>query len=231
VLGGDEPYFSRGPAGHWTGVCIKLADEFARSLGAVLEPVETAPAHALSEVANDRLDLVYRFDPMAKTPAGVEWTRPLFNDAYGLLTRGRFDPKSWAALDVPQSLIAFDRGSPQAAIVRRLAGDATITGFRTRDEAIGAVLSGRSDGLVASILVALLARRQHPQLAAPVLPTPKAAVPIVLGVKADADHRLRDKVNAWCAENRGNGKMRAWILAVLARFGIQPEEIPPKVAL
>jgi len=184
----------------------------------------------LPAIAAGRLDLACRFDPSLMTAGGVDQTATLFDDVYVLLTEGRFEPKSWTALDVPESRLAFERGSPQTPNVERLAGNATITGFRTRAEAIEAVLSGRSDGFLGPVFVALLERKRHPQLAAPVLLTPPAAMPVAGVVAADADHRLRDAIDAWCRENRGNGKLREWILAALGEFGIAPGGLPADLA-
>jgi len=228
---GDEPLFGRDEAGRWSGICVALAARLANSLGAELEPVETTAANAAQFAADGQIDLFYEFDAGAGPTPGLERSQTLFNDFCVLLSEGKFAPKTWDDLDVPETTLAVAVGSPQAALVQRLIANATITGFKTREEAIGAVLSTRSDAFAASLFVALLARKQHPALGPAILPAPYMQMPALAVMAAEEDHRLRDRVNAWGAENRANGSIREWIFGALGKFGIDPSEMPSQVSL
>jgi polar amino acid transport system substrate-binding protein len=227
---GDEPHFRHDPTGHWDGVCVELVRQLAAVFGVALELVETTPANAPLDLADGKFDLLYDFD-MAGSAPGPDRSQPLFDDFCALVSTARFQPKTWDALDVPETMIAVEIGSPQAALIRRLVTNATITGFKTREEALDAVISGRSDAFPTSIFTALLARQRHPALGPPVLPSPYMPMPAVLAMAEDEDHRLRDVIDHWRAENRENGKIREWILAALSKFGIEPNQIPSGLSL
>jgi polar amino acid transport system substrate-binding protein len=228
---GDEPLFSRDDASHWGGICVELGGRLANFLGVELEPVETTAGNAALFVADGQIDLFYDFDAATGPTPGLDRSQPLFNDFCVLVSAGKFAPKTWDALDVPETTLAVAVGSPQAALVQRLVAHATITGFKNREEAIAAVLSARSDAFAASLFVALLARKRYPGLAPPVLPSPYMLMPVLAVMAGDEDHRLRDAVERWRAENRANGNMREWLLAALGKFGIDPSEMPTQLSL
>src|SRR5437868_14627477 len=96
----------------------------------------------------------------------ADFSTPLFYDTYAMLARKGFAPKSWVELNVPESLVGVDTGSAREEVVRRFAGNAAITGFKTRDEALQAVQSARVDCFVATFFFALAALKKNPQLGA-----------------------------------------------------------------
>jgi hypothetical protein len=51
----------------------------------------------------------------------------------------------------------------------------------------------------------------------------------VLAMAAEPEHRLRDLIDKWHAENRG--KFRDWILSALAKYGIDAKDLPPQISL
>ncbi|HZT88333.1 MAG TPA: transporter substrate-binding domain-containing protein [Stellaceae bacterium] len=227
---GMEPYFGRDAAGRWGGVCIELAEQLARFLAVEFRVVETTPADAPAELAAGRLDLGCDSNAAPEADSAVERSRPLFDDFCVLVGHGKFAaPTTWDALDVPETTIAVGTGSPEAALVQRLVVRATITGFRTRQDAVSAVLSGRSDAFPAPVFAALLERKRHPALGPPVFPSPYMPMQPVLAMAAEPEHRLRDLIDKWHAENRG--KFRDWILSALAKYGIDAKDLPPQISL
>ena len=230
-LPGEEPYFYRNPAGRWSGFLVAMASDLAGALGVELAVVESNWAEVVTDLHTGKLDLAYGPSPTAKRAMFADYAAPLFHDTYALLGRMGFAPKSWAELNVPGSLVAVDSGSAREEAVRRLAGNTAITGFRTRDEALQAVQSGRADCFVATALFALAALKQNPQIGELVVPTPHLHVAVSPAMPYDDDRRFRGVVDAWTEDNRGIGQIRKWIMAGLADFGISEGNLPRDVAL
>jgi len=228
---GEEPYFGRQAGGRWEGVCVALAQALATALEAEIEIVEAPVAGIAAEVASGKFDLAFVREPDGSRTGGVEATEPIFYDCCAVLPHAGFEAAQWVDLDIPQTRIAVDIGSADEALARRLAGSATITGFKTREEAIAAVLSGRSDCAVSPALAALLTHKHNPQLGAMSLPAPYARLPVGGLIAAEQDRGLYDAIASWRNENRGNGKIRDWVLIGLARFGIAADELPPDLQL
>ena len=174
-----------------------------------------------------KIDLAYGPGPTVQRAMFADFGTPLFHDTYAILARKDFTPKSWAELNVPESLIAVDEGSTREETARRFAGNAAITGFKTRDEALLAVQSGRADCFVATVLFALPTLKKNPQIGELVVPTPHLRAAVCPAVPYDGDRRFRGVVDAWGEDNRGIGQIRNWIMAGLAKFGIEPGDLPP----
>jgi polar amino acid transport system substrate-binding protein len=228
VLAGEEPYFRRDPkSGKWSGFCVAMAQDLAAGLGVEVALSEANWADAVTDLHAGKLDLAYSPSPTVKRAMFADFGTPLFHDAYAILARKGFAPKSWAELDVPESLVAVDEGSAREEAARRFAGNAAITGFKTRDEALLAVQSGRADCFVATALFALAALKRDPQIGELVVPTPHLRVAVCPAVPYDDDRRFRGVVNAWSQDNRDLGQIRKWITAGLAQLGIGDGELPP----
>ena len=228
---GDEPYFYRNPTGRWSGFLAAMAGDLAAALGVELVIVESNWAEMATDLHTGKLDLAYGPSPTAQRAMFADYAAPLFHDTYAILARKGFAPKSWAEINVPGSLVAVDSGSAREETVRRFAGNAAITGFQTRDEALQAVQSGRTDCFVATVLFALAALKKNPHVGELVVPTPQLRVAVCPAVPYDDDRRLRGVVDAWTEDNRGIGQIRNWIMAGLANFGVNEGDLPPDLAL
>src|SRR5439155_17821466 len=143
---GEELYSCATPAtGQWQGFLVVMAGDLAAALGVELAVVESNWADMVTDLHTGKVDLACGPGPTAQRAMFADFSAPLFHDTYTILARKGFAPKSWAELNVPESLVAVDTGSSREEAVRRFAGNAAITGFKTRDEALLAVQSGRAD--------------------------------------------------------------------------------------
>ena len=115
-------------------------------------------------------------------------------------------------------------------MARRFAGNAAITGFKTREEALAAIQSGRGDCFVTTVFLGLTTLKKNPQLGDLIVPTPHLRAALCPGVPYDTDRRFRGVVQAWLEDNRGREQIREWILADLANFGVEPGDLPPDVS-
>jgi polar amino acid transport system substrate-binding protein len=227
----EEPYFYKNSGnGQWSGILVEMAGDLAAALGVGLAIVETNWADMVTDLHTGKIDLAYGPSPTAQRAMFADFSTPLFHDTYAILTRKGFAPKSWAELNVPESLVGVDTGSAREEAVRRFAGNAAITGFKTREEALLAVQSGRVDCFVATVLFALAALKKNPQIGELVVPTPQLRAAICPALPYDDDRRFRGVVDAWSEDNRGIGQIRTWIMAGLAKLGIERNDLPSDVS-
>jgi polar amino acid transport system substrate-binding protein len=227
----EEPYFYKNSGtGRWSGFLVTMAGDLAAALGVELAILETNWAEMVTDLHTGKIDLAYGPSPTARRAMFADFSTPLFHDTYAILARKGFAPKSWAELNVPESLVGVDTGSAREEAVRRFAGNAAITGFKTREEALLAVQSGRVDCFVATVFFALAALKKEPQIGEIVVPTPQLRAAFCPAVPYDDDRRFRGVVDAWSEDNRGIGQIRNWIMAGLANLGIEPSDLPPDVS-
>jgi polar amino acid transport system substrate-binding protein len=228
---GEEPYsYKNSATGQWSGFLVAMAGDLAAALGVELAIVETNWADTVTDLHTGKIDLAYGPNPTAQRAMFADFSTPLFHDTSAILARQGFAPKSWSELNVPESLVAVDTGSAREEAVRRFAGNAAITGFKTREEALLAVQSGRADCFVASVFFALAALKKNPQIGELIVPAPQLRAARCPAVPYDDDRRFRGVVDAWSEDNRGIGQIRNWIMAGLANLGIEPSDLPPDVS-
>jgi polar amino acid transport system substrate-binding protein len=227
----EEPYFYKNSGnGQWSGISVEMAGDLAAALRVELAIVETNWADMVTDLHAGKIDLAYGASPTAQHAMFADFSTPLFHDTYAILARKGFAPKSWAELNIPESLVGVDTGSAREEAVRRFAGNAAITGFKTRDEALLAVQSGRVDCFVATVLFALAALKKNPQIGELIVPTPQMRAALCPALPYDDDRRFRGVVDTWSEDNRGIGQIRNWIMAGLAKLGIEPNELPSDVS-
>jgi len=228
---GEEPYsYKNSATGQWSGFLVAMAGDLAAALGVELAIVETDWADMVTDLHTGKIDLAYGPSPTAQRAMFADFSTPLFHDTFAILARKGFAPKSWSELNVPESLVAVDTGSAREEAVRRFAGNAAITGFKTREEALLAVQSGRADCFVATVLFALAALKKNPQIGELIVPAPPLRAARCPAVPYDDDRRFRGVVDAWSEDNRGIGQIRNWIMAGLANLGIEPGDLPSDVS-
>lgn len=228
---GEEPYsYKNSATGQWSGFLVAMAGDLAAALGVELAIVETNWADMVTDLHTGKIDLAYEPSPTAQRAMFADFSTPLFHDTFAILARQGFAPRSWTELNVPESLVAVDTGSAREEAVRRFAGNAAITGFKTREEALLAVQSGRADCFVATVFFALAALKKNPQIGELIVPAPQLRTARCLAVPYDDDRRFRGVVDAWSEDNRGIGQIRNWIMAGLANLGIEPSDLPSDVS-
>ena len=226
----EGPYCFKDPAsGQWSGFWIVMARNLAAELGVEAVVSEADWADTVTGLHTGKFDLAYSPSPTAQRAMFADFTTPLFHDAYAIVARKGLAAKRWRELNVPETLIAVDTGSVREEAAHRFAGNAAMTGFKTREEALLAVRSGRADCVITTVLLALAALRKDPQSGDLVIPTPALRAAVSPAVPYDGDRRFRGVVEAWREDNRGAGQIRTWIIAALAQLGIQPDQLPPEV--
>jgi polar amino acid transport system substrate-binding protein len=232
ALPGELPYFSKDIAtGEWSGASIDMARDIAKIWDAKLEYVESTYGNSVLDLQSNKVDLAFALNPTPARALSIRFTNAVIVHPFGVIARKGFDPRTWADIDKPEVRVVVDLGSLHETAARRFAPKATITAFKSRDEAILALQSGRADVDVLAAMLGITALAKNPQLGTyRLLGNPTVALPSCLGLRREADTRFVEVINAWVDMNRGTGQIREWMIAGIEKTGAKREDIPPDLS-
>ncbi len=227
---GTEPYYHRDiAAGTWTGFCVSMGQDLAKSMEAELEIAETTWGNAVLDLQSNKIDIMFGLSPTPSRALVVEFTRPILNNTFTIVARPGFEPKTWEDLNKPEVKVAVDIGSTHDLFARRVLPKCTLVALKTPDDATLAVQSGRADCVIQVILLSMVTVKKNPKVGRVLVPTPVVAQPTCAGVRPDADHRFLNFVDNWLAYSASLQVVKGWVTENLTLVGIQPDDIPPLV--
>jgi polar amino acid transport system substrate-binding protein len=231
ALVGQEPYFHKDLAsGQWSGACIDMANDIASKVSAKVAYVESTWGNQILDLQGDKIDLAFAVNPTPERALVIDFSTPILVHSFTVITRKGFaKPQTWEEINQPGVKIAVDIGSTHELIARRYCPKATILGFKTRDEAILAVATGRADCNVSLGVLSVTTLKKNPNLGELAIPRPLLTLPTNLGIRAEPDRRYKDFLSAWADYNRAMGQTREWMLKGFGAVGLKPEDIPPEV--
>ncbi|MDE2361341.1 MAG: transporter substrate-binding domain-containing protein [Hyphomicrobiales bacterium] len=227
---GTEPYYHKDIAsGEWTGFCVSMAKDLAKSMDADVEIAETTWGNAVLDLQSNKIDIMFGLSPTPSRALVVEFTRPIMNNTFTIIARQGFEPKTWADLDKPSARVAVDIGSTHDLYARRILPNCTLVALKTPDEAMLAVQSGRADCVIQVAMLSLVTVKKNPNLGKIIVPTPIAQQPTCAGVRVDVDQRFRTFVDNWLEYSRSLGAIRSWIVGSLDLVGVKQQDIPTDI--
>lgn len=231
VVVGQAPYFNKNLAdGTWSGACLKMAADIASKLNAKVQVVETTWGNQVLDLQSNKIDLAFAVNPTPERALMVDFATPILVHSFTAVTRKGYPrPATWDDLNKPEVRIAVDLGSSHELIARRYAPKANILAFKTRDEAVMAVSTGRADVNVVLAILALPMLKKNPSLGEIAIPRPVLTMPTNIAVRMESDKRWRDFLSVWADYNRSMGTTREWFIEGLAELGVQQADIPPEV--
>jgi polar amino acid transport system substrate-binding protein len=114
---------------------------------------------------------------------------------------------------------------------RRFAPKAQLTGYKTIDDCVLALQSGRADEDVIAATIGLSTVGKNPALGPYHLrSTPTVSLPASYGIQREPDTRFAEVVNAWIDFNRGIGTIREQMISGLSLNGVTPEQVPAELS-
>ncbi|RXH19001.1 transporter substrate-binding domain-containing protein [Bradyrhizobium guangzhouense] len=231
VIAGQDPYFHKDLAtNQWSGACIDMANDIAAKLGAKVETLESTWGNQILDLQADKIDLAFAVNPTPERSLVIDFSTPILVHSFTVITKKGFaKPQTWAELNKPEVKIAVDIGSTHETIARHYCPKADILGFKTRDEAILAVSTGRADCNVSLAVLSVFTLKKNPTLGELAIPRPLLTLPTNLGIRAEADRRYKDFLSAWADYNRSLGQTREWLLKAYETVGLSAADIPSEV--
>jgi polar amino acid transport system substrate-binding protein len=231
VIVGQAPYFTKNLVeGTWSGACLSMAEDIASKLNAKVQTVETTWGNQILDLQANKIDLAFAVNPTPERALMVDFATPILVHSFTAVTRKGFaKPETWSDLNNPNVKIAVDMGSAHELIARRYAPKANILAFKSRDEAVLAVATGRADCNVVLAILALPMLKKNPALAEIAIPQPVLTLPTNIAVRMEGDKRWRDFLSVWADYNRSMAQTREWFLAGLAELDVKESDIPTEV--
>jgi polar amino acid transport system substrate-binding protein len=228
VVSGSPPYFTKDiSTGEWTGAAVAMAKSIADVWSAQLVFVETTFGNSVLDVQSNKIDIAFALNPTPQRALAIGFTRPYIVAPFGCLAKPGFEPKTWDDLNKPDVRVGFDLGSLHDVCAHRFTPKAELTGFKTIDECVLALQSGRVDAEILAATIGLSTVGKNPTLGLyHLLNTPVVSLPSCYGIQREPDTRFVEVVNAWIDFNRGIGNIREMMIAGLALNGVKREQVP-----
>jgi polar amino acid transport system substrate-binding protein len=232
VVSGSPPYFKKDVVtGAWTGAAVEMAKSIAAIWSAEVVYVESTFGNSVLDVQSNKIDIAFALNPTPQRALAIGFTRPYIVAPFGCIAKSGFTPNTWGDLNKPDVRIAFDLGSLHETCARRFAPKAQLTGFKSIDDCILALQSGRVDAEVLAATIGLSTVGKNPSLGPfHLLNTPIVSLPSCYGVQREPDTRFVEVVNAWIDFNRGIGTIRDQMIAGLGLNGVTPEQVPAELS-
>ena len=224
----EDPYFSKDPrTGEWRGFAVEMARDIAENIGVKLEVVESSWANSILDVQSGKVDLALALTALPKRALSVHFTSPTYYNSFVIISpKASMKDKTWAKLNDPSITIAVDLGSAQDQITKQMLPKAKILRFKTRDEAVIALTSGKADAVINTVLNGMVMTKKNAALGKVYVPHPLLSSPSVIGLNYKTDDTWKQFVSAWADYNRRVGNNQTWILKGLEPFGIGLDDLP-----
>jgi polar amino acid transport system substrate-binding protein len=231
ALPGELPYFKKDlTSGEWSGMAVDMCKDIAKVFDAKIEWLESTYGNSVLDLQAGKIDLAFALNPTPQRALAIDFSRPVFMHGFGMVGRKGFTAKTWSDINKPEVRVTCDIGSVHETSARRFASKSQITAYKTRDECVLAVQSGRADCVIMAVVIGLTAVAKNPNLGQfTMLTNPTVQLPNCMGIRKENDKRWRDFLDAWVDFNRGVGQVREWMYAGLELNGVKRESIPPEV--
>ena len=231
ALPGELPYFNKDiVAGTWSGAAIEMAKSIAAVFDAKLAYVESTYGNSVLDLQSNKVDLAFALNPTPQRALSIGFTHPMIINPFGCIAKKGLNPKTWDDINKPDIKIAFDIGSLHDTCAHRFAPKAQLVGFKTRDDCILALQSGRVDVDILAATLGLAAIGRNPNLGPyHLLAQPTVQLPSSLGIQHEPDTRFREVLDAWLDFNRGIGQIREWLITGMEQLGVKRDDLPPEL--
>lgn len=224
----EDPYFNKDPrTGEWRGFVIDMASDIATTLGVELEVVESTWANSILDVQSGKADIALALTALPARALSISFSSPTYYNSFVIVSpKPELASATWASLNDPSITLAVDLGSAQDLITQQYLPKANVLRFKTRDEAILAVASGKADAIVNTVLNSVVMIKRNAALGQVYVPEPVLSSPSVIGINYSADEQFKSFISAWADYNRRVGNNQTWIINGLAPFEIGLDDLP-----
>ena len=227
VAGAPPNYQKNLATGEWSGIMVDLAKDLAAKLNVRLEITETTWGNSVLDLQTNKLDIFFGLNPTPQRSEVIDFTQPLYQNAFSLLAKKGFNPKTWDDLNKPEVTIAVDVGSSYDNLVTALFDKAKILRFEKSNDATLAVQTGRAD--VQPLVITLSAGmvKKNPNLGHLIVPEPIKGTTTNAGLRKESNKQWQTYVDQWIGDLRKTDAVNDIVLSNLDKLmGIKRDEIP-----
>ncbi|HEY0120954.1 MAG TPA: transporter substrate-binding domain-containing protein [Rhizobium sp.] len=232
VIAGGAPYYQKDiTTGEWRGFYIDMVKDLAKEMEAEPEFIESTWGNTILDLQSDKIDLFFGVNPTPKRALVIDFSQPVFSNAFAVIAKKGHAPKTWEEMNTPDTKISVDAGSSQDAVVSRMCPKAQISRLKTADDATAALQAGRVDAQSLILMLSLTVKKKNPAIGDVIVPTPVFGTTSNVGFRREEDKTLRDFVNIWIDINKGTGYIRDTIVRNMELVGVKESDFPPGVSL
>ena len=215
--------------GTWRGFLPEIAQDLATELGATVEPVEATWGTGVLEVQSGKIDIFFGLAPTPQRAQAVDFTHPMYQNAFALIARPGFTPKTWSDLDDPAVRVAVELGTSYDQAIPTLCPRATVTRLKTNNDALLALQAGRVDCQIIVVVFALTQLTRNRSLGHLVVPEPLYGATTNAIVAKEPGQQWLRVVDDWLDRRRTEGALRATLVRNLEASGVPADLVPPQL--
>ena len=225
-------YKDKDKPGEWKGWGVSATQQMAKDL----EPVgvrgwqcgETTWGTAAMMIQAGKIDYLFAMQATPIRATAITFAGPLYNHGFMAVNSKNFKAQTWDEYNKPTVKIAVQAGTATALVRRFVAPRATAVEMPQEAEAILAVVSGRADAVLVTVINGVVAKQKNPEMGDFVIPLPLFSFPAYVGVANEDDKRFRDFMHWWAEWYRLQGKVEEWIKDSFVDIGIAKDALPDK---
>ncbi len=222
------PYYQKSLAdGSWRGFYVDICQKLADDLGLKLSILETTWGNSVLDLQADKVDVFFGLNPTPERQKVIDFSGPVFRNAFTMVTRKGLEAKTWEDFDKPEMRIAVDAGSSHDAAVSRHAAKAEVARLKTASDATAALQAGRADAQCLVLILALTLRAKNAAIGDLVMPTPPDFTTSNAGFRREEDGSWKEFVDQWITANRESGFVRDAIVRNMGLVGVKESDFPP----
>lgn len=216
--------------GEWAGQFYDIGMALAKDMEVELEIVETQWGNAIMDLQANKIDIMFGMNLTPKRALAVDFTGTVYDSALVVMARHGYDPVNWADMNDPSVRIAVDVGTAHDQIVTYLCPQATISRFKSLDDATMALRSNRADVQCLFWMGAVRAVKRDPKLGKVIVPQPTFGATSNAAVRRETDKTFRDFVNSWIIYAQHMGLIRSSVIRSLEAIDLTLADIPEGIS-
>lgn len=221
------PYYQKDLAtGKWRGFYVDICQKLADDLGLKMSMAETTWGNSVLDLQAGKLDVFFGLNPTPARKEVIDFSGPVFNNAFTLVTRKGLTGASWADFDKPEVRISVDAGSSHDAAVTRHCPNAAISRLKTQSDATTALQAGRVDAQCLVLILALTLKAKVPAIGDIVIPDPVDATTSNAGFRREDDKSWQEFVIGWIEKQRESGFVKEAIVRNMGLVGVKESDFP-----
>lgn len=228
AVAGAPPNYQKDPStGEWSGIMIDLAKNLAAKLNVRLEISETTWGNSVLDLQTNKTDIFFGLNPTPQRREVIEFSDPLYQNAFSLIAKKGFNAKTWDDLNKPEVTIAVDVGSSYDNLVTTMYDKAKILRFEKSNDATLAVQTGRADVQPLVVTVSAGIVKKNPNIGHLIVPEPIKGTTTNAGMRKEPSKVWQEYVNRWIGDLRKTDAVNNIVLTNLDKLmGIKSSEIP-----
>ena len=230
---GQIPYWMKDKdTGEMKGWGVEAAKDMAKELPHAKNGFRCMPTTwgtAALQIQSGKIDLLYAMQATPIRATTITFAGPLYNHGFMMVNSKNFKGRSWADYDKEGVRIAVVQGTSTALVRRFVAPNATAVELPKSSEVPLAVISGRADAMITTVINGIVGKQRNPQMGDFVIPTPLFSFPAYVGVANEPDQRFSEFTHWWAEWKRLRGQIEGWIKAALVESGVPADSIPDKL--